>query len=105
MSEQLYLVMEDDNVPYEGRSWPIAGFTSQLGAEAWCTQHTADYEHLVAQGQLADAEEAAWPEDLTEEQVDAAYDALLAKYPHARYAGEDRHRFYVHYQALPLNPA
>jgi hypothetical protein len=101
--------MEDDNIPYEGTSWPIAGFTDKDAAETWCVLHTAEYlkefEHAVEQGKLAEAEEATWPDDITREEEKALYDALWKKYRPRRDEWENKHTFYVYRQEIPLNPA
>ena len=104
MSNQLYLVMEDDNVPYEGRSWPIAGFTTEYDALFYLTQKQQQYheswQYLTGQQELFDEEYEAAPED--EEELVMLL-RLEAKYPQ-RWGYGDKHRFYVAKNTIPLNP-
>jgi hypothetical protein len=108
MSNQLYLVMEDDQIPYEGTSWPIAGFTDKDAAEAYADAKTAtylaDFDYAVAQGKLSNAEKEAWPDNITQEEEGALYDALWKKYPDTCDEWESKHSFYVYRMDLPLNP-
>lgn len=108
MSNSLYLVMEDDGVPYEGTRWPVAAFTTKVLAEAYAKQASAGYAATFAEGleqdQRASGDEATWPEDQTPEQEEAAYAALELKYPLRRDVWESRHSFLLHYQPIPLDP-
>ena len=107
MSPELFLVNEDDNIPYEGTSWAIAGFTTRSAAEAWCVLHTAAYLEEVAVGvaqmRLAEAEIDALPHNLAGYSYELE-SLIRAKYPNARDEWLPKHFFYVAKNSLPLNP-